>query len=76
MYNRSIKSCNISLALIIPLFFSGKLSKSIDDLTRIGKAFENYLTSEVSTQIPLGSRRMNDIKMGIDKIMASPDDLK
>ncbi|XP_061171590.1 aminopeptidase NAALADL1-like [Saccostrea echinata] len=52
----------------------GKLQEYIDDLTRIGKAFENYVTSEVYTQIPLGSRRMNDIKMGVDKIMISPAD--
>ncbi|XP_062615540.1 transferrin receptor protein 2-like [Saccostrea cucullata] len=54
----------------------GKLHEYIDDLTRVGKAFENYVTSEVYTQVPLGSRRMNDIKMGVDKIMTSPHDFR
>lgn len=52
------------------------LSNSIDDLSRIGKAFQDFVSSDVNKGIPLGIRRMNDIKMGVDKILTSPQELR
>lgn len=52
------------------------LSNSIDDLSRIGKAFQDFVSSDVNKGIPLGIRRMNDIKMGVDKILISPQELR
>lgn len=52
------------------------LSNSIDNLSRIGKAFQDFVSSDVNKGIPLGIRRMNDIKMGVDKILTSPPELR
>lgn len=58
------------------LYLAEMLSNSIDNLSRIGKAFQDFVSSDVNKGIPLGIRRMNDIKMGVDKILTSPPVLR
>lgn len=58
------------------LYLAERLSNSIDNLSRIGKAFQDFVSSDVNKGIPLGIRRMNDIKMGVDKILTSPPELR